>query len=89
MSLHAVWLYLMVPACGIKQVVNVAQLCSASYTLAARDAAARSMLVRRGGAGCGRRVRKLLACLRGLDALAPVPGGPEAVSTSSNEPSPK
>lgn len=41
-TLHQVWLYGMVPGCVFKQIVNVAQLTSACWTLAAQDAAAKN-----------------------------------------------
>ncbi|KAL7521551.1 hypothetical protein ACHAWX_006229 [Stephanocyclus meneghinianus] len=39
MTLGRCFLYIVVPACAVKQVVNVSQLCSACYAVAARDAA--------------------------------------------------
>ena len=38
-TLGQYFLYIVVPACAVKQVVNVSQLCSSCYAVAARDAA--------------------------------------------------
>ena len=41
-SLYQIWLFAMVPGCVCKQVVNVAQLSNAVWTLAATDAEAKN-----------------------------------------------
>ena len=41
-TLYNVWLYVMVPGCVCKQLVNIAQLTSAAYDLAAADATSKN-----------------------------------------------